>query len=327
MSSPEASIGLLPKKIGPYRIDGRLGQGGMGIVYRGHDERLGRPVALKQIRPDAVGDERVRGRFLREARSTAKLDHPSLVRFYDLVRAGEDESAGGSDWLVLELVDGRPLSELIEAGPLSPATAVRLAGEIAEGLAAAHRRRLVHRDLKPENVMVTGEGHAKILDFGLVKPLRTADEPRVTAITLTLEGKILGTVRSLSPEQALGQEIDGRSDLFALGSLLYEMLTGKHPFDEGGSTLETLTRICSKPHAKVTEENPAVPWELSALVDHLLEKEPERRPATAFEVAAALRDLEDGIGGGTRRERPAEEAATDLAWLDEEADRGGGGKS
>lgn len=284
----------IPERISTYRVDGRLGQGGMGNVYRGHDERHDRPVALKQIRPDVLTDAVVRERFRREARSVAKVDHPNVVRFYDLVEAGEAENTGDSDWLVMELVEGRPLSEVLEAAPLSPGMAVKLARGIAEGLAAAHGKRLVHRDLKPENVMVTGAGHVKILDFGLVKPLRGSGAVGVTELTLTIEGKILGSLDSLSPEQALGKPVDGRSDLFALGVLLYRMLTGTKPF-EGDTPIKTLTHLCSTPHRKVCEKRSEVSWELSALVDHLLEKEPDRRPAEARHVALALRDLESRL--------------------------------
>jgi eukaryotic-like serine/threonine-protein kinase len=264
--------------LGPYRLEGRLGRGGMGEVYRAFDERLERAVAVKLIRPETADDLRARERFRREARAAAALNHPAIVQIHDILETPE------GDAIVMELVAGETLASLLATGPLDLPRALRLGVEIAEGLAAAHARGIIHRDLKPENVMVTADGWAKILDFGLAK--RHLGEGEGEA-SLSVAGTVLGTYRSMSPEQARGLPVDARSDLFALGSLLYEALTGVSPF-AGGTVLETLTRICTARQRPAAELRPEVPAALSELVDRLLEKDPARRPESAFEVAAAL---------------------------------------
>ncbi len=272
-------MGARPQTIGPYTLGERLGAGGMGEVYQAYDERLDRWVAVKLIRSDHLDKPTVRERFRREARAAARLSHPSIVQIHDVVESDE------SDAIVMELVDGESLSSRIARGPLPVPEAVRLGKEIAEGLAAAHAKGLIHRDLKPENVMITAEGRAKILDFGLAKLLEGE-------AALTADHRVLGTFRSMSPEQARGLPLDARSDLFSFGLLLYEMLTGTSPF-EGASTLDTLTRICTHRQAPLREMSPAIPAALSDLVDRLLDKEPARRPGGAREVAGALGALAD----------------------------------
>lgn len=264
-------------RIGPYRIEGRLGAGGMGEVYRAWDERLERWVALKLIRPESAESDKARERFRREARAAASLSHPSLVQIHDILL--EDEG----DAIVMELVEGESLARRIARGPLSAREAVRLGREIAEGLASAHAKGLIHRDLKSENVMVTVDGRAKILDFGLAKRLDGE-------AGLTRDSVVVGTFRSMSPEQARGLPLDHRSDLFSLGTLLYEMLAGRSPF-EGDSTLDTLTRICTARQAPLWDAVPGIPPGLSELVDRLLEKDSAFRPQSAREVAAALESL------------------------------------
>jgi tetratricopeptide (TPR) repeat protein/tRNA A-37 threonylcarbamoyl transferase component Bud32 len=260
--------------IGPYTLERQLGAGGMGEVYQAYDRRLDRRVAVKVIRSGQTANETARERFRREARAAACLQHPSIVQIHDIV-----ETEFG-DAIVMELVLGDALAHRLANGPLPLAEAVRIGREIAEGLAVAHERGIVHRDLKPENVMLTESGHAKILDFGLAKQL-------TGEVSLTQDQKVVGTFRSMSPEQARCLPVDARSDLFALGILLYEMLAGKSPF-EGSSAFETLTQICTHRQTPLRELNPAISAPLSALVDRLLEKEPSRRPQTAREVAAAL---------------------------------------
>jgi serine/threonine-protein kinase len=251
----------------------------MGEVYRAYDQRLDRWVAVKLIRPEHSESPTVRERFRREARAAARLSHPAIVQIHDIVESDD------SDAIIMELVDGEPLSRRIARGPLDLREAVRLGRQIAEGLAAAHAKGLIHRDLKPENVMITAEGGAKILDFGLAKQLEGE-------ASLTADHRVLGTFRSMSPEQARGLPLDARSDLFSFGLLLYEMLTARSPF-EGPSALETLTRICTHQQAPLREVDPSIPAPLSALVDQLLEKEPSRRPGSAREVAAALGASDD----------------------------------
>ncbi|HSG41279.1 MAG TPA: protein kinase, partial [Thermoanaerobaculia bacterium] len=251
----------------------------MGEVYQAYDRRLERWVALKLIRTEYMENATARERFRREARAAARLSHPSIVQIYDIV---ESDGSKGSDAIVMELVEGEPLSRRIARGPLAVDDAIRLGRQIAEGLAAAHARGIIHRDLKPENVMVTAEGDAKILDFGLAK--RVEGEA-----SLTEDHRVIGTFRSMSPEQARGLSLDHRSDLFSFGILLYEMLSGQSPF-AAGSTLETLTRICGHRQTPLRDLNPGIPEDLSNLVDHLLEKNPILRLRSARAAFAALEE-------------------------------------
>jgi eukaryotic-like serine/threonine-protein kinase len=280
-----------PRQVGPYRIESRLGAGGMGVVYRAYDERLKRPLAVKQILADKAEDATARERFRREAQAAASLSHPSIVQIYDIVEAAD------GDWIVMELIEGTPLRHLIADGPLDVGLVLRLAREIVGGLAEAHARGIVHRDLKSENVMVTAAGHAKILDFGLAKQMR----PDLQDPTLSAQGMVLGTVRAMSPEQAMGLPIDPRSDLFSLGSLLYETVTGESPFYRENTAM-TLTRVCTVQQTPARLINPGVPFGLSDLIDRLLEKDPDHRPQTAAEVAGALDRLALEIGNVTTAE-------------------------
>jgi len=250
----------------------------MGEVFLAYDDRLDRLVAIKRMRPEALRDPSRRERLRREARAAARLSHPNVVQVYDLE---EDEERG--DAIVLEYVQGQTIADLLRAGPLPVEQAAELAGQVAEGLAAAHAAGLVHRDLKAENVVVTAEGRAKILDFGLVKPL----DPGADS-TMTEQGAVLGTYRAMAPEQAEGGEVDARADLFSLGVLLYEMLTGRSPF-QGATPVATLRNLTGAAPRPLDEARPGLPVELSGLVRSLLEKDPDRRPMGAREVVARLR--------------------------------------
>lgn len=281
----------LPERVGPYRVTGRLGRGGMGEVLEGWDDRLDRPVALKRVLPDARHPDRARQRFRREARAVARLSDSAIVQVYDWVEVGEH------DWLVMEKVEGQPVDQVLADGLPPRDQALRIAREVASGLATAHEAGLVHRDLKASNIMLlTGEDSTpdriKILDFGIAKPLMIRDGAPPT--TLTAEGQLVGTFNAMSPEQALAQPVDHRSDLFSLGTLLYEMLSGEQPFVRP-NPVETLSRICSwkQPalHRLDPRIFPEVSPEISRLVDHLLAKEPARRPADARQVVAALDQL------------------------------------
>jgi tetratricopeptide (TPR) repeat protein/predicted Ser/Thr protein kinase len=266
-----------PAMIGPYQVLKPLGAGGMGEVFLAYDERLDRKVGIKRIRADASATPERRERFRREARLAAKLNHPAIVQIYEFIAEGD------TSYIVMEYVEGTNLRRLLDDGPLPASEVAALARDVAQGLAEAHRQGIVHRDLKSENILVTPEGRAKIADFGIAKrALAGADEGSLTA-----DGRVLGTYRTMSPEQARGEPVDFRSDLFSLGVLLYEALTGQSPF-EADNELAMLTRIVRDRQIPVRSLRPEVPAELSFLVDHLLEKEPLARPRNAREVAEAL---------------------------------------
>ncbi len=279
--------------LGPYRLVERLAAGGMGEVWRAWDGRLKRPVAVKHVLPQLLDQPGARERFRREAEAAARLTHPAVVQIYDLV-----ESPAG-DWLVMELVVGKTLRQLLSAGPLAVRSAVLWSHEIAEGLAAAHAEGVLHRDLKAGNVMITAAGHAKILDFGIARALSPAGQETGQEMTLSQTGMLLGTCYAMSPEQALGLPLDPRSDLFSLGSLLYEMLTGEAPF-RASTAAATLARVCSYHPLPARRLRAEIPAEVSTLVERLLEKEPNGRPRDAGEVAARLAE----VGAGLLAPRP-----------------------
>ena len=307
---PERSNSV--ETIGPYRILRRLGAGGMGEVFLAYDDRLDRRVAIKRIRPEAGVTRERRERFRREARMAARLSHPAIVQVHDILQEGQE---GDLDHIVMEYVEGESLREIVERGPLKVGQVLELARELADGLEAAHRQGIVHRDLKTENVLVTPGGRPKITDFGIAKRLLAEDGEE----SLTAEDAVVGTCRSMSPEQARGEPVDYRTDLFAFGVLLYEALTGVSPF-AAENRLATLNRVIHARQTPVRELVPAVPDEVSRLVDNLLEKEPHLRPQSAGQVRRELGRLalaagvsedssdlptwDDG-GGSTLREVPA----------------------
>ncbi|HEX2224614.1 MAG TPA: protein kinase [Thermoanaerobaculia bacterium] len=289
----EPGAGVLSARVGPYKLEEPLGEGGMGAVWCAWDDRLARQVALKRLRP-GLDSPLLRERLLREARAIARLKHPGIIHVYDVVEEG------GDAWIVMELVEGVTLRRWIEAnGPLSPSQALRLGREIAEGLAEAHAQGILHRDLKATNVMVTPAGHAKILDFGISKQLPGDGRAEDQEETLSPPGKLLGTVYAMSPEQVEGRVLDARSDLFSFGTLLYESMTGTPPFlgEDSRSSLERVLSFQPPPLASVCA---GVSPELSDLVAGLLEKDRRLRPGSAREVADALAALSQ-----ERVDRPA----------------------
>ncbi len=285
----------LPKTVGPYRIESLIGSGGMGAVYRAFDRRLDRQVAIKHIHTEKLAAvPGIRERFRREARSAAALSHPAIVQVFDILKQ-ED-----GDWIVMELIAGPTIGELIEQQRLDLPMALAIGRRVAEGLAEAHAKGIVHRDLKVENVMVAPGGRVKILDFGLAKRLQTPEDET----DLSIPGGVIGTSRSMSPEQARGYEVGPASDLFSLGTMLYEMVTGSSPF-KGRTYLDTLTRVCERQQLPAATLKANVPAELDRLIDRLLEKAPERRPESAREVARTLAEIAGRLG---RRQGEAEAA-------------------
>jgi len=279
---------MIGTRLGHYRILGRLGAGGMGEVYRAHDEKLDRDVAIKVLPEGALSDPAARARLLREARSGAALNHPYICAFYDV---GEVE---GRAYIAMELVEGQPLSTLLAAGPLPEDLSRRYATQIAEALGHAHARGMVHRDLKAANVMITPEGQAKVLDFGLARRVSAKDAEDATTRaepSLTEAGVVAGTPSYMSPEQLCGREADARSDVWAFGILLYEMLSGRRPFS-GQTGFELTSSILTKPPAPLPDTAPPV---LKAVVARCLEKEPVRRYQTGGEARVAL---ETSTGSG-----------------------------
>ena len=289
-------------RLGRYELLAALGEGGMGEVYRARDERLGRDVAIKILpSPYSADPDRLR-RFEHEARATGALNHPNLVVVHD---TGQHD---GAPYVVYELLQGTTLRALLTGTPLSASRTIRLGAEIARGLAAAHDRGVVHRDLKPENVFVTREGHVKILDFGIAS---VSESPVLAADTVTKQGTapgmIVGTVGYMSPEQATGTRVDHRSDIFSLGIVLYEMLTGQRPFARD-SAIETLNAIISEEPPDVPPGPGDPPLALERIVRHCLEKAPDSRFQSARDVAFALEGVSTrsgthAVGPGTRSDR------------------------
>ncbi len=288
---------MVGRTVSHYRVIARLGAGGMGVVYRATDERLGRDVAIKVLPAGAAIDPERRQRFIREARAASALNHPNIVTIHEIDRAGE------IDFIVMELVDGTPLDRLIASGPLAIADAVHVAAEIASALAAAHGAGIVHRDIKPGNVMVSPDGRVKVLDFGLAKLLApdAQHSATVTATGVRTElGVLLGTAAYMSPEQARGEAVDARSDVFSLGVLLYEALTGRRPF-QGSSTLDMLTAILHEAPPPVRALRGDVPAELERLVSRMLEKDPAARGVSATDLRREFLALHRRLTIGTTR--------------------------
>jgi serine/threonine protein kinase len=217
---------MIGRTLGHYRIVGKIGAGGMGEVYRAHDDQLDRDVALKVLPPGLLADEAARKRFRKEALALARLNHPNIETVYEF--STED----GVDFLALELIQGSPLSEMLRRGTLPSTDTIPIAIQLARALAAAHEQHVVHRDLKPGNLMITSDGRLKVLDFGLARLLRPARDLEMTVSVSEREGTFSGTVPYMSPEQLRGEPADARSDIFSAGIVLYEMATGRRPFPQ-----------------------------------------------------------------------------------------------
>jgi serine/threonine protein kinase/Tol biopolymer transport system component len=267
-------------KIGPYEILAKIGAGGMGEVYRAQDTRLRREVAVKVL-PQSFATEATRERFQREARAASALNHPNICVVHDV---GE---ATGHPFLVMELLDGKTLREHIGSKPLDISIALALSIQVADALDAAHAKGIIHRDIKPANIFVTDRGNAKVLDFGLAKHNQAADTDALTVDMLTEPGSAMGTVAYMSPEQARGETVDARSDLWSFGVVLYEMVTGSRPFD-GPTAPIVFEALLNKTPQSICELNPAVPAELERIASKLLEKDRRLRYASAADLRAEL---------------------------------------
>jgi serine/threonine protein kinase len=260
---------------GRYRIVKELGKGTMGVVYEAHDPQIDRLVALKILRPDRMVSEAYVGRFLKEARAIGRLSHPSIVTIYDV---GEDH---GTIYIAMEYLKGTPFNEVVRSGRLTVSQAVDIARQVAEALDYAHNKAIVHRDIKPSNIILTDDNRVKLTDFGIARIEDAA------AVYQTQAGEILGTPVYMSPEQVMGQTVDGRSDLYALGVILYEMVVGRRPF--GGDTIAAIFRSITQDIPEPpSSADPPIQQALSDLIMKSLAKSPEDRFQTGSEMAAAL---------------------------------------
>jgi serine/threonine protein kinase len=300
-------------KLGPYEVVGLIGAGGMGEVYRARDSRLGREVALKVLSESFARDpERLR-RFEQEARAVAALNHPNILALYDI------GSQNGSPYLVSELLEGESLREILRAGPVPSRKAGDYAVQIASGLAAAHERGIVHRDLKPENLFLTKDGRAKILDFGLAKLTQTtaSDPAGSEGLTLTssptMAGVVMGTAGYMSPEQVRGEVVDHRTDIFAFGAVLYEMISGQRAFHRDTSA-ETMTAILKEDPPDLADNSRLVSPALDRIVRRCLEKRPEQRFQSAQDLAFALGTLSGTDAGGAARAKLEPRPARHWLW-------------
>ena len=300
---------MIGQTIGHYRITAEIGRGGMGVVYAAEDLNLGRRVAIKFLSQEAGEDAEALERFRREARAASALNHPNICTIYDLEHEGE------RNFIVMELMEGQPLSARLAVGALRIGDVLDLGAQIADALDAAHAQGIVHRDIKPANIFVTARGQAKVLDFGLAKLTRKqhvaetmplgGGPPSDSAVTLTQAGSTVGTIAYMSPEQACGEELDARSDLFSLGSVLYEMSTGKLPFP-GASPAVVFNHILEHAPAAPRRLNDKVPERLELILLRALEKDKDLRYQSAAEMRAELRRLaRDSSSGRMAAATPA----------------------
>jgi serine/threonine protein kinase/Tfp pilus assembly protein PilF len=283
---------VIGEVISRYRIVEQLGEGGMGVVYRAHDEHLGRDVAIKVLRPGSLNNEEARRRFHDEARALSRLSHPSISTIYDF------DTREGLDYLVMELAEGTTLERILQAGPLPEARATAIGAKIVEALAAAHDQGVIHSDLKAGNVMVSPKDKVKLLDFGLARLCCVAAASGDTVSEVAV-GPVAGTVAYMAPEQLLGRELDERADLFSLGVLLFEMTTGRRPFTASPSTA-LINEILHRPAPTPSSAGARVSGWLERLIGQLLEKDPRRRPESAAAVERVLRE-----GAGAAAPPPA----------------------
>ncbi len=287
---------MIGRTVSHYRIDSQLGAGGMGVVYRAEDTRLGRAVALKFLSENLANDAEAVRRLRAEARAASALNHGSICTIYDI------DEVDGHPFIVMELLKGRSLRDRLTNAPLKVHQLVDIGIEIADALQAAHSEGIVHRDITPANIFVTDQGHVKILDFGLAKAAAVFADPSTTVETAhrTAKGITLGTVAYMSPEQATGEELDGRTDLFSTGVVLYECATGRHPFP-GKTSPVILAAILNRAPVAASALNPEIPLHLQEVINNCLEKDRELRYQSAGDLRADLKRVRRDLDSGQSR--------------------------
>ncbi len=297
---------MIGKTLGHYQITEKLGEGGMGVVYKAHDTHLDRIVAIKVLPPERIADPERKRRFIQEAKAASALNHPNIVTIHDI------DQAEGVDFIAMEHVAGKTLDRLIGRKGLRLSEALGYAAQIADALAKAHSAGIVHRDLKPTNIMVNEDGVVKVLDFGLAKLTEQVEGDQFASTVtvdaegrpITEEGVIVGTVAYMSPEQAEGKRVDARSDIFSLGSVFYEMVTGQKAF-QGTSKISTLSAILHEEPKPVSGITPAIPIDFERLINRCLRKDPARRFQYVADVKVELDELKEDSDSGRLQPAPA----------------------
>ena len=303
---------VIGKVIAHFEITGELGQGGMGSVYKARDQHLDRLVALKVLLPESVNDPDRRRRFVQEAKAASALNHPNIVHIYDI------DEADGVLYIAMEYVAGKTLGQIVPRTGLPLKEALRYAGQMAGALAAAHAAGIVHRDLKPSNIMVTDPGGIKVLDFGLAKllerPLSESDATETLAqVEHTADGTVVGTAAFMSPEQAEGKPLDGRSDIFSFGAVLYEMITGQRAF-QGATRVSILSSVLRDEPRATREVRTETPAELERIIARCLRKDPARRFQHMSDLAVALEEVKEESESGKRADaKPAPRRTSTIA--------------
>src|SRR5271167_4556411 len=300
MSGPDSLIG---QTISHYKVTRKLGSGGMGVVYEAEDSRLGRRVAVKFLPEAMAQDSQLIERFQREARAASALNHPNICTIHAI------EQEGGHHFIVMELLEGQTLAQMMTRQPFAMDKLLPIAIQIADALESAHAKGIVHRDIKPANLFVTDRGQVKVLDFGLAK-MERAEIPEsgstpskmdtMVGAELTTPGSAVGTVSYMSPEQARGQLVDARTDLFSLGTMLYQLASGRLPFP-GETSAMVFDAILNREPVSVVEVNPALPAEFGRVLSKLLEKDRTLRCQSATELKTDLNRLKRDLESGSKR--------------------------